>query len=250
MMAADQIPTALVDRLRSARRVAVLTGAGVSAESGIPTFRDALDGLWSRFDPRELATPDAFIRHPARVQAWYRHRDRLVDACAPNPAHETLTDFYARFETFSLITQNVDGLHRRAGSEAAVRLHGSLNDWRCFACARPAPPPDVRSETDVPGRCPICRGLLRPGVVWFGEPLPPDELDRAMEAAATADVFLSVGTSGEVYPAAGLPEMARQQHAFVAEINPQATPLSAGMDAVIRLPAGRALPAIARALDS
>lgn len=225
-------------RLRAARRVTVLTGAGVSAASGVPTFRGA-HGLWKHHRPEDLATPEAFRRDPRLVWEWYDWRRQKVAACAPSAAHEVLAAWSRRLPGFALITQNVDGLHERAGAADTIRLHGSIWEVRCGSrCA--GSPPRWRDETTplaaIPPVCPSCGGLLRPGVVWFGEALDPDTLARA-EAATACDVFLTIGTSAIVYPAAGLTGLARAAGAFTVEVNVEATPASGEVDAVLRGPA-------------
>ena len=213
----------LVRRLLEAERVAVLTGAGISAESGVPTFRDP-NGLWQRFRPEELANVEAFLANPALVQGWYAHRRAVVEDVEPNDGHRALAALerwvVARGGAFLLATQNVDGLHRRAGSENLVELHGTITRSHCIDCGAPAGA-DLEAGPPGPLTCERCGGLVRPDVVWFGEALPEDAIGRATEAAALADVYLSVGTSSVVYPAAGLPQIARQSGAYVAEINPE-----------------------------
>jgi NAD-dependent deacetylase len=211
--------------LRSARHIAILTGAGVSAESGLPTFRDPLTGLWARFRPEDLATPEAFARDPALVWAWYRSRRDAARMASPNPAHLAL----ARLETLApkvtLITQNVDGLHRRAGSADPVELHGNLFRSRCEAdgSVHEALVDPELAAGRLP-RCPECGGLLRPGVVWFGESLPEAAVEQARAAALGCDLFLSVGTSHQVYPAAALPALAASAGATVVVVNPDPHP--------------------------
>ncbi|MCW5652204.1 NAD-dependent deacylase [Hydrogenophaga sp.] len=225
-----------------ARHIAVLTGAGMSAESGVPTFRDAQTGLWARFDPQQLATEAAFRAHPQRVWDWYQHRREMVAAVEPNAGHHALAGFAARHPgRLTLITQNVDGLHQRAGLSGTLALHGSLTEDRWLdaprACCRP--------ETAVAGHpphCGTCGNLRRPAVVWFGEHLPQAELDAAEQAARRCDLMLVVGTSGEVYPAAGLAFTAHQQGARVVIVNPAATPLDAVAQACLREPAAVCLP--------
>jgi len=232
--------------LRDARFVAVLTGAGVSAESGVPTFRDALTGLWATFDPRELATPAAFARNPKRVWDWYAERRAQLARVAPNPAHYALVDIERRVPRFLLATQNVDGLHARAGSRALVELHGNLARVRCSACAREASRWDVPTD-DAPPRCAACGAFLRPDVVWFEELLPAQALATAEHAADECDVMLVVGTSAEVYPAAALPDAARAAGACVIEVNLAATPLTPRADMALTGRAGEVLPALVRA---
>jgi NAD-dependent deacetylase len=208
-----------VTRLRAARHVAVLTGAGVSAESGIPTFRDALTGLWARYRPEDLATPEAFVRDPALVWAWYEWRHGLVSAAAPNPAHLALARLQALAPRFTLVTQNVDGLHQRAGSTGVWELHGSLCRVRCSrGCAERREWP---AGSGGPPPCPGCGSPLRPDVVWFGEPLPREALAAAWDAARACDVFLSVGTSNLVEPAASIPWVAAGAGALVIVVNPE-----------------------------
>jgi NAD-dependent deacetylase len=244
----DPFSEHLVARLAAAERVAVLTGAGISAESGVPTFRDP-GGLWQRFRPEELANVEAFLRNPVLVQGWYAHRRRLVEEVAPNPGHEALAALerlvVARGGDFFLATQNVDGLHHRAGSARVVELHGSLARSYCIACGREASEADLAGiEAGEAACCPACGGLLRPDVVWFGELLPEGAMEEATEAAATADVFLSVGTSAVVYPAAGLPLIAKAAGAYVAEVNPERSDLAGRLDEHVRGKAGAVLPAL------
>ena len=243
MPAPITIPAEVTAALRGARFVAVLTGAGVSAESGVPTFRDTQQGLWARFDPRELATPSAFARNPKRVWDWYAMRREIVGGVAPNSAHVALAALERRVPEFLLITQNVDGLHQRAGSQRVVELHGNIARVKCSRegtlVATWEDPGD-----ELPPRCPACGAFLRPDVVWFEELLPPEPLAHAEEAARHCDVLLVVGTSAEVYPAAALPEHARRGGARVIEINPNETPLTAEADYTLRGPAGSVLPAL------
>lgn len=236
---------ALVDRLADADRVAVLTGAGISAESGIPTFRDP-DGLWEEFEPQELANVEAFLDNPQLVQGWYRHRRQLVEEAEPNAAHRALADLEAHVPSLVVVTQNVDDLHNRAGSSDVIELHGNITHNYCMDCERPADARlvDAAIQDGTPARCPECDGLIRPDVVWFGEMLPPDAIDRAGTVAEQADVLLSVGTSAVVYPAARLPRVAQDQGAYVAEINPDTTGITDAVDESIRGEAGTVLPAL------
>lgn len=239
------IPPALAAALRDASHIVVLTGAGISAESGVPTFRDALTGLWASYDPQELATPQAFRRQPQLVWDWYAWRRELVAGVAPNPGHLALAEMERRAPHFTLITQNVDSLHQRAGSRAVIELHGNLSRVKCSREERVVeswPPADER-----PPRCPDCGAYLRPDVVWFGEMLPADALDRAFAAARAADVFLTIGTSGLVQPAASLPLVATDAGAVGVEINPDDTPLSGTMNYRLRGPSGAILPALVAA---
>lgn len=245
------LPASVVQALRQAPVVTVLTGAGISAESGVPTFRDAQTGLWARYRPEELATPQAFRRDPRLVWEWYQWRRELVGRAEPNPGHHALVALEARLNQtgrrFVLITQNVDGLHARAGSRALIELHGNIGRTKCFNCERPA---EVwPADGPVPPRCPSCGGPLRPDVVWFNEALPRDALAAAVAAAQSCAVFLSVGTSGLVEPAASLPHEALRRQAVVVEVNLGETPLSRQATALLRGPAGELLPALVAALD-
>ena len=233
----------LVDRLVRAEHVTVLTGAGISAESGIPTFRDP-GGLWEKFDPQELANVEAFLNNPELVQGWYRHRRQVVEDAEPNAGHRALADLEAHGSDVAVVTQNVDDLHHRAGSGTVIELHGNITHNYCMDCERAAAPDtvDAAIQEGTPARCPECGGLIRPNVVWFGEMLPPDAMERADAATHRADVFLSVGTSAVVYPAARLPVAAQEQDAYVAEINPDTTGITDNVDESIRGPAGEVLP--------
>ena len=233
----------LVDRLARAEHVTVLTGAGISAESGIPTFRDP-GGLWEEFDPQELANVEAFLDNPELVQGWYRHRRQVVEDAEPNAGHRALADLEAHGSDVAVVTQNVDDLHHRAGSSTVIELHGNITHNYCMDCERAAAPDtvDAAIQEGDPARCPECGGLIRPNVVWFGEMLPPDAMERADAATHRADVFLSVGTSAVVYPAARLPVAAQEQDAYVAEINPDTTGITDNVDESIRGPAGEVLP--------
>lgn len=243
-----------LDRLLSAERVAVLTGAGMSAESGVPTFRDP-GGLWQKFKPEELANMDAFLRNPSLVQGWYAHRREIVEKVVPNPGHLALAELEERITTrggsFSLITQNVDNLHQRAGSRNVTELHGNLTRNYCVGCSRDATEKDLAALTNGGElRCIECNDLIRPNVVWFGEMLPMNAIEYATTASQDADVFLSIGTSAVVYPAAGLPLIARQCGAFVAEINIEPSAIASNMSEVILGPVGKTLPQLIEALNS
>lgn len=230
--------------LARASRVAALTGAGVSAESGLPTFRGK-GGLWEGHRVEEVATPEAFERDPTLVWSFYEARRRAVAAARPNGAHRALARLEPRYRQFLLATQNVDGLHRRAGSRRLVELHGSLARIRCTRCAAVA---ETLGAIEVlPPRC-ACGGLQRPDVIWFGELLPAGALEAAAEAAAHADVYLVVGTSAEVYPAAGLALLAAERGAEVFEINPEATALSPVCAGVLRASAGAVLTGVVEEL--
>lgn len=241
------ITPALVSVLRAARSVAVLTGSGVSAESGVPTFRDAQTGLWARYEPQELATPEAFELDPRLVWEWYEWRRGLVRRASPNPGHLALAEIERRVPSFSIATQNVDGLHQRAGSENVLELHGSIMRSKCSVEGVQAEPrPDGES---IPPSCPGCGAFLRPDVVWFGEALQENVFAAASAAARNCDVFLSVGTSSLVYPAASLPSEAARSGAVLVEVNVDDTPKTLLMDYSLRGRAGEVLPALARSLD-
>jgi NAD-dependent deacetylase len=226
------------DLLSRATRIAVLTGAGISAESGIPTFRGA-GGLWRNFRPEDLATTEAFQRNPATVWEWYRWRRDLIGQAEPNAGHRALAILEQRTPQFTLITQNVDGLHDRAGSRRILKVHGDIWINRCFSCAREV---DTLPPDELP-RC-VCGDLLRPGVVWFGEALPQGVWRDAERAASTADVLLVVGTSAQVYPAAGLVPSAQRNGASVIEVNLEETPFSSSVDIALRGASGEILPQI------
>jgi len=241
-----RIPQDLIDRLASAGRVAVLTGAGISAESGVPTFREAQTGLWARYDPQELATPEAFRRDPKLVWEWYAWRRSLVANARPNAGHYALAELEGLFPAFSLITQNVDGLHQQAGSRAVIELHGNIRRTKCFEEDRVVDGWEASDE--IPPRCPRCGGRLRPDVVWFGENLPQNALEAALQAAQSCEVFFSIGTSAVVQPAASLAALAQRRGARLVEINPERTPLSHAADDVLTGPAGVVLTELVRAL--
>jgi NAD-dependent deacetylase len=238
----------LLNALRKARHIVVFTGAGVSAESGIPTFRDAQTGLWEQFDATTLASPQGYRADKALVWGWYEWRRMKVLQAVPNPAHLAIAQLAEQTERLTLITQNVDDLHERAGSLDVIHLHGSLHKPRCFACARPysfpsdepVEPPDGRRLT--PPRCRHCNGYIRPGVVWFGEPLPEKDWKRAALVTKNCDVLLSVGTSSLVWPAAQLPKDAARYGATVIQINPGETVLDGVAHFNLRGQAGVILP--------
>jgi NAD-dependent deacetylase len=232
--------------LGTARHVCVLTGAGVSAESGIPTFRDALTGLWAKFDPQDLATPEAFERDPQFVWDWYEFRRELVRKADPNPGHYALAELATRVPRLTLVTQNVDGLHQRAGSRDVLEYHGNILRDRCTV-EQVIADRAIGSRHGLP-RCAACGGLMRPDVVWFGEAIPAGPMLAAAEAAEDCDVFLSVGTSSLVYPAAGLVESAVRSGACVVEINLNATGLSQAADVTIAAASGVVLPRLVAAL--
>ncbi|MDH4083174.1 MAG: NAD-dependent deacylase [Nitrospira sp.] len=217
----------LKDKLANARSITVLTGAGISADSGVPTFRGT-DGLWRNFRAEDLATPDAFTRDPRLVWEWYNWRRELIATKQPNAAHQAIVELERRCPRFWLITQNVDGLHRAAGSRRLSEIHGNIWMVRCTACGH------VSESHEVPIQilplCSLCRNLLRPHIVWFGESLAEEDLRRSYTALQSSDVCLIIGTSGMVYPAAGFASIAKEAGAFVAEINLDPTPQSALVD--------------------
>jgi len=214
----------LLRKLVQAEWVTAFTGAGVSAESGVPTFRGA-DGIWARFKPEELANMDAFMRNPALVWEWYAHRKRVIADVQPNPGHAALVRMEQLYPEFALITQNIDNLHRRAGNARIYELHGNIERNYCIGCGKQYSNSEILTQSGVP-RCTDCGKAVRPDVVWFGEQLPAVEWEHSVRAAQSAEVFLSVGTSGIVYPAASLPQIAKRSGAYLVEINPEPTPLT------------------------
>lgn len=244
--APDSLVQQAAAALARARHVCVLTGAGTSAESGIPTFRDALTGLWARFNPEELATPQAFERNPKLVWDWYESRREHVRHAEPNPGHYALAELSRLVPRLTLVTQNVDGLHQRAGSRDVLEFHGNILRDRCVAEQLVAGRASANGD-DLP-RCARCGGLLRPDVVWFGEPIPEGPMIAASDAAEDCDAFLSIGTSSLVYPAAGLAERALARGVPVIEINPNRTDLSPHATLVLRGPSGVLLPRLMSAL--
>lgn len=239
-----EIPQKLIEKLARSKTITVLTGAGVSKESGIPTFREAQTGLWKRYNPEELATPQAFLRDPQLVWEWYEWRRSLISQAKPNPGHIALVEFSRQYPTFTLVTQNVDGLHQQAGSREVIELHGNIMRNKCFD--EGVVVDSWVEDGSVPPKCPNCQSMLRPDVVWYGEGLPSTVVESAFEASLEAEVFLSVGTSSLVQPAAALPLYARQNGAVVVEVNPDQTPLTHLADYVIPHPSGEALPELVR----
>lgn len=227
--------------LKDAEKIAVLTGAGISAESGVPTFRGA-GGLWKQYRPEQLATPEAFSRNPKLVWEWYCWRRDLIAKTEPNPGHQALVRLEERTANFTLVTQNVDGLHDRAGSRHLLKVHGDLWDLRCLECGREARDERLEFPT-LPPLC-DCGGMLRPGVVWFGEGLPAHVWMAAEQAVADCEVMLVVGTSAVVYPAAGLVPMAKSSGAKVIEVNLEETGFSASLDKSFRGRSGEILPSL------
>jgi len=237
----------LAERLRQAQRVTVMTGAGVSAASGVPTFRGD-GGLWRSFRAEDLATPEAFARDPALVWEWYEWRRATIASCQPNAAHDVLAQWTRESAQCTVITQNVDDLHVRAGTQRLVRLHGSIWELSCWNRCGTAPWRDERVPLPTqPPTCPDCGGLARPGVVWFGESLSPADV-HASSVACACDVFIAIGTSAIVYPAAGFLQHARMQGAFTVEINVDATPASSLVDMAVKDAAEAFLPRLGAAL--
>lgn len=250
----------LIERVASslarAHVLVILSGAGVSKESGVPTFRDAQTGLWAKYDPQELATPQAFRRDPELVWRWYSFRRELVAGVQPNAGHLALAELEQFIPHVVVLTQNVDGLHQAAGSSDVVELHGSIRRNRCGADCQGSPTlidlgalPD-RSRDASPPRCPRCGAHVRPDVIWFGEPLPEAAVERASTVSAKCDVMLVVGTSGIVYPAAALPSIARHDGGAVIEVNPEPSGITPIANTFLRGSSGRILPGLVEALKA
>lgn len=243
----------MADGLRASQRLTVLTGAGISQESGVPTFRDAADGLWAQYDPMQLATRDAFQRNPRLVWDWYEYRRGLVGQSQPNPGHLALAALQQHFPALCLITQNVDDLHERAGSTGVIHLHGNIAANKCFNNCQGTPTPVDTAvlswQADAgPPACPYCGGPVRPDVVWFGEMLPAAALEAANDASVRTDVMLVVGTSGVVTPAATLPLIAKRGGALVIEVNPVRSAITPVADVWLAGPSGEVLPRLLEAL--
>lgn len=228
----------------ASQRPVVFTGAGVSKESGIPTFRDAMDGLWARYNPEDLATPRAFEAHPELVWNFYEHRRETLKNCQPNPAHYALAELERRAPACVVITQNVDGFHQMAGSRNVIPLHGNIRENRCFyLCPGVVPSTDLPKDGPIPPICPQCgEKSLRPNVIWFGEYLDDALMAAASEAISQCDLLLIVGTSGAVQPAASLAHQAIRMGKAVIEINPEPTPYSDQVDLFLAGTAGEILP--------
>lgn len=236
----DLIPEPVLSRIRAAGRVCVLTGAGVSAESGVPTFRGA-GGMWEKYDFSKLATPMGFREDPRLVWEWYQLRQREIKKASPNPAHETIAEMERCFDSFFVITQNIDGLHRRAGNKNIIELHGSI--WR-MRCTRDGTVTDVEAPVEeIPPLC-HCGSLMRPDVVWFGEQLSQESLERSSEIARECEVMFVIGTSAVVYPAAALPALTKNSGGLVIEVNLEPTDITSYADASCFGPAGEVLPEI------
>jgi NAD-dependent deacetylase len=228
----------LLNKLKDAKVVSVLTGAGVSAESGVPTFRDP-GGIWEKFRPEQLANFEAFMSDPDFVWSWYQHRREIMRDVKPNPGHYALAEMENIFDEFNLITQNIDNLHNRAGSKRVTELHGNIERNYCLKCRTFYEEVDIKEKKVL--KCEKCGGLVRPDVVWFGEMLPENALKHAEDCSVSSDVFFSIGTSAEVYPAALLPLMAKRSGAYVAEINTRPTVMSMDVDEVIQGKSGEVL---------
>lgn len=226
-----------------ARKVVVFTGAGVSRESGIPTFRDPDEGVWARYDPVQMATLEGYLRDPAFVWAWYEHRFRAAAAAEPNPGHRAIADLEQLLPKVTVVTQNIDGLHQRAGSTDVIELHGSMHRFSCLHRRHGGfSVDDVAGQHERPPRCPECGDVIRPDVVWFGEALPADELRRAQLLSATCDAMLVVGTSAVVFPAAALPLRAVEAGAVVVDVNPEPSALRSRVSIFLQGRAGDVLP--------
>lgn len=229
-----------LERLRKARHIAILTGAGVSAESGVKTYRDP-DGLWAKLNPMELASIDGFLANPRVVWQWYKDRWELLQNIKPNPGHFAIAEMERIFPRITLITQNVDRLHQKAGSANVIELHGNLVENHCMDCKEPFSWDIEPPVKEIP-RCKFCQGIIRPSVVWFGEMLPVSAIEEAERAALMCDIFFSIGTSAEVYPAASLPYTARRNGAYIVEVNPNTTTLTQYVNIRLDAPSGVALP--------
>jgi NAD-dependent deacetylase len=244
----DHLQTAASAVARSSR-LAVFTGAGVSKESGIPTFREPETGLWAQYDPMALATPEAYLRDPAFVWTWYEHRFGIAASAEPNPGHAAIAELESLLPGVVVITQNIDGLHQRAGSTRVIELHGTMHSFRCVAGThRGYGWDDIAGQEQKPPRCPACGDPLRPEVVWFGEGLPPDAVSGAAQLSADCDVMLVVGTSGVVYPAAAIPLIAKEAGATVIDVNPERDALANRCDLFLKGQGGVVLPKLIAAV--
>ena len=249
----DQLIQQAADAIRDSKQIAILTGAGVSKESGVPTFRDALDGLWSKYDPQELATPQAFQRNPKLVWDWYEFRREMVREARPNPGHIAIAELERRYPSTHVITQNVDDLHERAGSKNVIHLHGSIARSKCFFNCRGNPTIVDISQVEWdkesgPPSCPHCGRWVRPDVVWFGEMLPQDQLEGALAISMACDVMIVVGTSGLVTPAAAMPGYAKSAGATIIEVNPDYSMITRIADIKLEGPSGEMLPRVLEVL--
>ncbi len=245
-MITETIPTGLIRRFAESRHIVCFTGAGISAESNIPTFRGN-EGIWSKFKPEELANFDAFMKNPRLVWEWYAARKKIIHDSAPNPGHYALVELERLVPRVTIVTQNIDNLHRRAGSSVIHELHGNIERNYCIACGETCTD-EIMQSGELPPKCSSCGGLIRPDVVWFGEFLPQDAWNASEDAARYCDVCLSLGTSGVVYPAASIPRVAKESGAYLVEINPEPTPISECSDVTIIGRSGIVLPELIRSL--
>lgn len=229
------------DSLHRSKSVVVSTGAGISKESGIPTFRDAPNALWEKYDPQELASPGGFMKNPQLVWKWYQERQSMIAAAKPNPGHIAIAELAEFFGNFTLITQNIDNLHRRAGSVGVIEIHGNIFKYKCFDNEHPIE--ELPDDDAVPPLC-SCGSMIRPDVVWFGEQLPEDRIVRSYRALHACDVILVVGTSGLVVPAAYFPSIAKQEGAQVIEVNPEPSQVTREADIFLQGPAGEVMPRV------
>ncbi len=236
----------LLHKLKDAESIVTFTGAGVSAESGVPTFRGD-DGIWKKLKPEELASFDAFIQNPELVWEWYKQRKQIVSSVQPNSGHFALAEMQRYYKNFTVITQNIDNLHRRAGSSVVHELHGNIERNYCIGCGKYYTNEEILRFKHAP-RCLKCNGMIRPDVVWFGELLPEEEWKESISAAQRADVFFSIGTSSVVYPAASIPKLAQNSGAFIVEINIEPTELTSFADETIFGKSGEVLPQLVHSL--
>jgi NAD-dependent deacetylase len=237
-------------RLAGVRKLAVLTGSGVSRESGIATFRDPEEGLWARYDPMDLATQEGYLRNPVLVWQWYEHRFGMVEKAAPNPGHLAIAQLERLVPQVTVITQNIDGLHQAAGSTDVIELHGSIRRYRCLGGRHTGfTRADFAEQSSVPPTCPRCGDLLRPEVVWFGEMLPRAALERAFDLAEGCDAMLVAGTSGEVQPAASLPFYTARRGGLVVDVNPERDTIASIADIYLSGRGGSVLPQLVQAIE-
>lgn len=243
----------IINTIKQARRIVIFSGAGMSAESGVPTFRDDLVGLWQQYDPAELATAEAFLKDPELVWGWYEWRRARVEQAVPNAGHVAIAQWQSHYPV-TIVTQNVDNLHERAGSYNVIHMHGNLHTAYCIDCKTPyslyplATPAPAEGRRIAPPRCALCQGMVRPGVVWFGEPLIEADLRAAIYAAENCDLVIAVGTSGVVQPAALIPYWAKEKGAQVIQINPHESAIDEVSDYNVRQSAATVLPYLVQAL--
>lgn len=245
----DELIRHAADRLAAAKKVVVFTGAGVSQESGIATFRDRDDGLWAQYDPLDMASIDGFLRDPDLVWRWYEHRFGIIARAEPNAGHTAIAELERLLPQVTVVTQNIDGLHQAAGSTDVIELHGTMRSFKCLYGAHSGFTIDeVHATGQKPPRCPRCGELLRPDVVWFGEALPPDAWQRAQHLAGTCEALLMAGTSAIVYPAAALPLLALEAGATVIDVNPEPNAMSRRVDCYLQGRGGDVLPELVAAV--